>query len=216
VSVPVRQFREAARRSQCVNNLKQIGLAMHNHLSAHNNAFPAAYVAAKDGKPLLSWRVQILPFLEEQELYDQFHLDEPWDGPHNKPLIARMPKAYACPSGSKALAAGGKTTYLTPRGPATIFPGAVGVKIQDVADGTSNTVLLVEAGDDLAVTWTKPDDWEVAPEFQTRGLFGHHPRGTNFGFADGSVRFLKETVSPKLLQAMTTRDGGEVLGEDDR
>ena len=214
VSVPVRQFREAVHRSQCVNNLKQIGLAMHNYHSTHNT-FPAAFVAAKDGKPLLSWRIQLLPFLEQKELYDQFHLDEPWDGPHNKPLIARMPKVFACPSGSKALAAEGKTTYLTPRGPATMFPGAVGIRLQDVNDGTSNTVLVVEAGDDLAVTWTRPDDWEVGPELKTRGLFGHHPRGTNFGFADGSVRFLKETITPKLLQAMTTPNGGEVLSADD-
>jgi prepilin-type processing-associated H-X9-DG protein len=215
VFVPVRQLRESARRTRCVKNLLQIGLAMHNHLFSHNNVFPAAFVADKDGKPLLSWRVMILPFLDQKELFDQFHLDEPWDGPHNKPLIAKMPKVFACPNGNKALAAEGKTTYLTPRGPGTIFPGAVGVKIQDVTDGTSNTLMVVEAADSSAVIWTKPDDWEVGPASKIQDLVGHHPRGTNFGFADGSVRFLMGTVTPKLLQALLTRKGDEVLNADD-
>jgi hypothetical protein len=213
VSVPVLQAREASRRVQCTNNLKQIGLAMHNYLSTHGT-FPAAFVAGKDGKPLLSWRVMILPFVEQEELYKQFHLDEPWDGPHNKALIARMPGVFACPSGSKALAAEGKTSYLTPRGPATVISGAVGIKIKDITDGSSNTILVVDASDDLAVTWTRPDDWSTAPEFTIQGLFGHHPNGTPFGMCDGSVRFFKQTISPKLLQALTTRNAGEVIDFD--
>jgi prepilin-type processing-associated H-X9-DG protein len=214
VAVPIAQAREGARRSQCTNNLKQIGLAMHNFHSV-NGTFPPAYTASKDGKPLLSWRVHILPYLEQKALYDEFHLDEPWDSPHNKALIPRMPAPYACPSGSRTLAREGKTSYLAPRGPATIFPGPQAVKLQDITDGTSNTILVVDAADALATTWTKPDDWEVAPDFKTQGLFGHHTRGTNFGFADGSVRFLKETVKAKLLQALTTRNGNEVISSDD-
>jgi len=210
VSVPVLQAREAARRTQCVNNLKQFGLAMHNYLSAHGS-FPPAYVSGKDGKPLLSWRVLILPFIEQEALFKEFHLDEAWDSPHNKALIPRMPRVFTCPSASKALAAEGKTAYLVPRGPATIFPGAVGVKIKEITDGTSNTILVVDAGDDLAVIWTKPDDWSTSPEFSIRGLFGHHRLGTNFGLADGSVRFLRETVPTETLKAMTTRNVGEVI-----
>ncbi len=93
----VQAAREAARRAQCVNNLKQIGLALHNYHDT-TNGFPAAAITSKDGKPLLSWRVAILPYIEQQELYNQFHLNEPWDSPHNKTLIARMPVAYNCPS----------------------------------------------------------------------------------------------------------------------
>jgi prepilin-type processing-associated H-X9-DG protein len=109
----------------------------------------------------------------------------------------------------------GKTTYLTPRGPATIFPGARAIKIREITDGTSNTILVVDASDPSAVIWTKPDDWEVPPDFKTRGLFGHHPAGTNFAFADGSVRLLKETIAPELMQALVTRNGGEVVSSDD-
>ncbi len=211
VSVPLAQAREAARRTQCVNNLKQMGLAMHNYLSTYNT-FPPAFTKGKDGKPLLSWRVHILPYLEQQALYKEFHLDEPWDSEHNKPLIARMPTIYACPSGK---AGEGKTCYLTPRGPATIFPGAEGVKIQDVTDGTSNTLLVVETNDDAAVIWTKPDDWETAPALNLKSLFGHHPGGTEVGFADGSVRFIKDTIAAKILEALLTRNGGEVINQDD-
>ena len=212
--LPIRQAREAARRSRCANNLKQIGLAMHNYHSAHD-AFSGAFSAGPDGKPLLSWRVHILPYLEQKALYDEFHLDEPWDSPHNKALIPRMPPVFACPSGSRAAAREGRTTYLTPRGPATIFPGAQAIKIQEITDGTSNTIFVVDASDAAAVVWTKPDDWEAPPDYATRGLFDHHPAGTNFAFADGSVRFIRETITPKLLRALITRNGGEVISSDD-
>ncbi|MDR3639669.1 MAG: DUF1559 domain-containing protein [Isosphaeraceae bacterium] len=214
IAVPIRQARAAARRSQCVNNLKQIGLAMHNYHAKFNN-FPPAFSASKEGKPLLSWRVHLLPLIDQAPLYAKFHLDEPWNSAHNRALIGQMPRVYACPDGSRALAREGKTTYLTPRGPATIFPGAEPVKIQEITDGTSNTIMVVDVSDSLAVTWTKPDDWDVGPELNIKELLGHHPRGTNISFADGSVRFLKETIKPKTLQTLLTRNGGEVISSDD-
>ena len=118
-----RPARQAAIRSQCVNNEKQIGLAIHNYIVSHGS-FPPAYTHDKAGKPLLSWRVLILPYIEQDALYKEFHLDEPWDSPHNKALIARMPATYRCPGENEELARQGKTRYLTPRGKATIFPGA--------------------------------------------------------------------------------------------
>jgi prepilin-type processing-associated H-X9-DG protein len=216
VTLPVRRMRETASRAQCVKNLKQLALGLHNYHSAHKT-FPAAYNTGPDGKPLLSWRVHILPFLDScQDLYNEFHLDEPWDGPHNLALIPRMPKVYACPSESRKSAGEGKTTYLVPRGPATIFPGARAVPIQEVTDGTSNTILIVDASDEAAVPWTKPDDWGVAQTIDPRALFGHHPHpdGTNFAFGDGSVRFLKRTIAPRVLEALTTRNGNEVISAD--
>ena len=93
----VQSAREAARRAQCVNNLKQIGLAMHNYASA-NGGFPPAAIVDPRGKPLLSWRVAILPYLDANPLYAKFKLDEPWDSPHNKELLKYMPAVYGCPS----------------------------------------------------------------------------------------------------------------------
>jgi len=181
---------ENAGRTMCINNLKQIGLAMHNYHDWHKS-FPPASSVDKSGKPLLSWRVLILPYLDQEALYKEFHLDEPWDGEHNRALIDRMPPTYRCPGGSSKRADLGKTTYLTPRGKATIFPGSEGIKIQKITDGTSNTIFVVDAGNDRAVTWTQPDDWDVDPKFDLKGIFGHHPDGTVFSFADGSVRFIK-------------------------
>ena len=86
---------------QCVNNLKQIALAMHN-FHAGNNAFPRPAILDEKGKPLLSWRVAILPYIDQQALYDKFKLDEPWDSPHNKALLKEMPAIYRCPIRTKA------------------------------------------------------------------------------------------------------------------
>ena len=202
----------------CVNNENRIGLAIRLYIARHDS-FPPAFSRDKAGKPLLSWRVLILPYLDQGALYDEFHLDEPWHSPHNKALVAKMPATYRCPSQSVDLRQG-KTRYLAARGKATIFPGTEIVKLRDVTDSASNTIMVVDAGDANAVIWTKPDDWEVDPEPNTNGVFNSHAarfdNGTYFVFADGSVRFLHETISPRLFRALLTRNGGEVLTSQDR
>jgi Protein of unknown function (DUF1559) len=213
-----RPARQAAMRSQCVNNEKQIGLAIHNYISVHG-AFPPAFTQDKAGKPLLSWRVLILPYLEQDPLYKEFHLDEPWDSDHNKALISKIPVTYRCPTGNDNLTAQGKTRYLTPRGKATIFPGTETIKLRDVTDGTSNTIMVIDAGDANAVIWSKPDDWDVDAEPDTAAVFRSHSgsqgNGSNFGIADGSIRFLSEKIKPAALKALLSRNGGEVINWDD-
>ncbi len=200
---------EAARRAQCVNNMKQIGLAMHNHHAA-KNVFPQA-VRDKDGKPLLSWRVAILPYIEQQELYNKFHLDEPWDSEHNKALIKEMPAVYLCPSRAKAEPF--TTSYRTFVGKGALFDEKEDTGLQVVTDGTSNTILVVEAKD--AVTWTKPDDIKFDPEAKgLQGADSNHPGGFNALFADGSVRFIKKSINELVWRALITRAGGEVVSSD--
>ncbi len=161
VSAIIRPAREASTRSGCTNNEKQIALALHNYASAHKGAFPPATTTGKDGKPLLSWRVMILPYLEQDALFKEFHQDEPWDSPHNKALIARMPETYRCPLQAVRSAREGKTRYVGLRGAGTIFRGDQPVGLRDITDGTSNTIFYLDAGDDHAVTWSKPDDLEM-------------------------------------------------------
>ena len=154
----------AARRAQSINNLKQIGLALHNFHSA-NSHFPAD-IRGKDGKPLLSWRVQILPFLEQPELFNDLQLDEPWDSPHNKALLERMPAVFAVPNSPGEP---GMTFYRGFTGTGTLFDPKVpeGVGIETITDGTSNTIAVVEAKE--AVPWTKPDsDISVADDPEAR------------------------------------------------
>jgi prepilin-type processing-associated H-X9-DG protein len=207
--------RRAATRTQCVNNLKQIMLALHNYHSKHDK-FPPQYSSSKDGKPLLSWRVLILPFVEQQALYDQFHLDEPWDSAHNRTLISKMPAVFRCPDERDGLAKDGKTRYLAPRSADTIMRGAEPVALREITDGTSNTIMVLDAGDDRAVEWTKPADWEFDPDPAVQTIFtSHEPNGTNMAFADGSVRFIRVTIQAATLRALFTRAGGEVIGADE-
>jgi prepilin-type processing-associated H-X9-DG protein len=198
-------------RTSCVNKLKQIALAMHNYHDV-NQHFPAVASFDKDGKPLLSWRVHLLPFLEQNELYKEFHLDEPWDSEHNRKLIAKMPAIFRCPSTRAEL---GRTTYVVPVGPSTIFTGGPqGIPIKEINDGTSNTIMVLDAADSHAVIWTQPDDLKVDLKQPRAGLVEHHPGGFNAALADGSVRLIAETVSDKTLAAAFTRSGGEILGPD--
>jgi hypothetical protein len=202
----VQAAREAARRAQGTNNLKQIGLAMHNYHDARKS-FPPAFKADKDGKPLLSWRVLILPYLEEEELYGQFNLDEPWDSAHNKPLIAKMPGVYKSPN--SRFSGEGKTNYLTVRGEKTVFSGSKGIRIAEITDGTSNTIMAVEASDEKAVPWTKPDDFEYDEKDPMAGLSGLHASVFLVLFADGSVQAISGSLDADMLKAFFTRNGGE-------
>lgn len=216
VALPgVTSARSAAMRSQSINDMKQIGLAIHNHVSA-NNTIPGP-IRDKNGKPLLSWRVAILPFLEQAPLFNEFHLDEPWDSPHNRTLLDRMPQVYAIPNSSTEP---GKTFYRSFSGPRTLFDPSMkdGINFAHITDGTSNTLALVEARQ--AVEWTRPDNEIPFDEKEPTGkplleqLGGHFPGGFNALMLDGSVRFLKETVNPIVLKALVTRDGGEVISGD--
>ncbi len=204
----VQAARESARRVQSMNNLKQLTLAIHNYVSVCGS-LPPAYTTSKDGKPLLSWRVAILPYIEQTTLYNQFHKDEPWDSPHNKTLLAMMPATFRSP---RSAAAGGMTTYLGAAGPHGIFPGAKPVRFQDIIDGTSNTIMLVEAPDAAAVPWTKPDDFVPNLDNPLRGLAGSWPGSFLAAFADGSVRMISYGTDAKTLKALFTRDGGEAIG----
>jgi hypothetical protein len=208
----VQAAREAARRMQGSNNLKQIGLAMHNFHDTYR-AFPAGYSANAEGDPLLSWRVHILPFIEQQALYDQFHLDEPWDSPHNKTLIAKMPEIYRCPN-SVAKPDAGMTNYVGVVGKDGIFVrpkngDRLGTGMREIRDGTSNTIMTLEVPDETAVVWTKPTDFTPDKDEPTKGLTGLRPGGFQAGFADGSVRFIAETIDVGMLQALFTKNGGE-------
>jgi hypothetical protein len=195
--------KRAAERARSTNNLRQLGLALHTYHDM-DGAFPAAASYSKDGKPLLSWRVHILPYIEQDQLYKQFKLDEPWDSEHNKKLIAKMPAVYRTP-GAKDRA--GFTSYLGIAGTQAMFAGKKGVAIKDVIDGTSNTILLVEADDEHAVEWTKPVDLKFDAE---KPLTGLRPAFSAL-FVDGSVHYFAKQPEAKVMKALFTRNGGEVV-----
>jgi hypothetical protein len=206
-----KKVQEAAARSQSSNNLKQIAIAMHSYHDTTNSLPPAA-VCDKNGKPMLSWRVLILPYIEAGDLYKQFKLDEPWDSENNKKLIEKMPRVYAVP-GSKAKP--NETHYRVFVGNGAAFDYLKGAKLTDFQDGTSNTLLVVTAKD--PVIWTKPDELEFDPDKDMTKLLGFVPSEsvTMAAFGDGSVRALSKSIAKKTLNALITRSGGEVINNDD-
>jgi RNA polymerase sigma factor (sigma-70 family) len=201
---------ESDARQQSTQNLKMLALAMHNYLSEYGQ-FPPAAVYSNDGRPLLSWRVLLLPYLDERALYTQFKLDEPWDGPTNKKLLEKMPAIFSPtpgkPKGSY------DTVYQVFTGKGTIFPSPKTSKISDITDGTSNTILIVEAA--KAVPWTKPDDLPFDAKTPLPKLGGVIKQGFMTAFADGSVRFLKHSIKEASLRKLITSNGGEVIGADE-
>lgn len=199
------------------DNLKHLAAALHHYASASaNNAFPTNAIYSKDGRPLLSWRVALLPFLGEQKLFTEFRLDEPWDSDHNKKLIGKMPEVFRNPRMRQKQP--GMTTYLAPVGERLIFTGT-DRKVRmphDIPDGTSNTIGLVDAADGRAVVWTRPEDLRVDPNAPIKGLIGHYPGYFLAAFADGTVHALPKNLPPQTLWALFTRDGGEAVGNWER
>ena len=201
----VQQAREAARRAQSKNNMKQMMLAFHNYHDRYGH-FPAQANYDNNGKPLLSWRVHILPFIDQQALYSRFKLNEPWDSPHNRQLIRLMPPTYANPN----LPSGSVTNYLAVVGADSVV-STTGVNVRQITDGTSRTVVLVEVDANRAVPWTKPVDHEIKATDPKAGLGGLRPGGFHVSMADGRVVFVPISVDSKYIQALATKSGGEVV-----
>jgi hypothetical protein len=170
-------------------------------------------VHGPDGKPLLSWRVLLLPFIEQDELYKQFHLDEPWDSPNNIRLLDRMPATYAAPGHKKALIPPNHTVCHVFIGKGTAFEGPCGLRLKDdFPDGTSNTLLFVEVGE--PVPWTKPEDIVYDPAGPLPPLRGLFKDGFRACTADGSRRFVRYDMPEESLRAIITRNGGEKVPVD--
>jgi len=161
-------------------------------------------VIGKDGKTPHSWRVAILPYVEGQAVYNQYKFDEPWDSESNKKLIGQMPATLRDPGADPKSEF---SSYFALTGESTVFGPKEGAKIQEILDGTSNTILIVEAKRDIP--WTKPEDIAYDPAKPLPKLGGLRPNGYNTAFADGSVRFISQTIDEMTLRALITRAGGE-------
>jgi hypothetical protein len=205
---------EARLRRQSINNLRQIGIALHSFHDATKNLPPQAICDPKSGKPLLSWRVAILPYIEQGPLYRQFKLDEPWDSAHNIKLLDQMPPQYApvVPTKEKNV-----TFYQGFSGPGTMFEmtrapespwGARGTGLARIPDGTANTIMVVEAG--TAVPWSKPEDltYEPSPKWTAPKLGGMFKDGFHVLYGDASAGFVRFPVSSEeLRRGVDGRDG---------
>jgi hypothetical protein len=170
-------------------------------------------VCGQDGKALLSWRVLLLPFLGEEDLYQAFRLDEPWDSPHNVHLLRRMPLVYAPPRGKAGQVPPYHTICHVFVGEGTPFEdGKVLSLTKDFPDGTSFTFLVVEAGE--PVPWTKPDDLRYEKDGPLPGLGSVFKDGFRVRMADSSGHWIKKGTSEATVRALITRNGGDTPGDD--
>jgi RNA polymerase sigma factor (sigma-70 family) len=208
---------EAPRETELITrsaaNLRKIATGIHAYVEAEKG-FPPPAVLGADGSPLLSWRVAILPYIGEKELHAQFRLDEPWDGPHNKALLEKLPKVYAPVASSSPKA--GATYYQAFNGKGAFFENPKGLPLgpdqnpySEISDGTVNTLMVVEAG--TTVPWTKPEDLRYTPGKPAPKLGGQFRDGFTAVTADGATRFIKRSIDPMILDAMITRNGGEII-----
>jgi hypothetical protein len=197
-------------------SLKAIGLAMHNYYAMYKK-LPPAVVRDPQDRPLYSWRVLLLPYLEDEAVYEQFRLDEPWDSPHNKALLGRTPWYYQPALGG--VDGPGLTRYRVFVGPGTAFERD-GLRWADFPDGPACTLLVVEAAE--PVFWSQPAELTYDPvgplpplggAFTKPAYFLGYEVGRRPGFAacfaDGSIRFLDARTDEATLRALVTRDGGE-------
>lgn len=176
-------------------------------------ALPPAYLADAAGRPMHSWRVLLLPFLDQRDLYEAYDFNEPWDGPNNRKLIAQRPNVYALHD--KASQTGTDTNYLAVVGAETAWPGATPLRYDEVGDGTSDTILIVEnVGSGIA--WTAPRD--LSFETMPLNLAVASPEGISSRYTppaavtlDGRVRTLHLELPMEGLRALLTANGGDYV-----
>jgi RNA polymerase sigma factor (sigma-70 family) len=199
-----------AQRAKSMNNLKQILLALHNYHDVNGNM--PHDITDKDGKPILSWRVAILPYLDQDNLFKQFRLDEPWDSDHNKKLLALMPSTYRTPGIEPKDSI--KTHYQGFVGPDTMFEPGKKIKMQDIQDGTSNTIAVVEAGP--PVEWSKPADIPYDPKKPLTKLEGPFANVMLAAHGDGAARAYPRDVPEKTMRLLIERGDGQVIPDLDK
>ena len=214
----VQASREAARRMQCMNHMKVIVLAIHNYHDARG-VLPPLYTVDADGKPLHSWRVLLLPYMEQTALYSQIRLNEPWDSEYNKQFHNVNIPVYRCPSNPN-IADRANCNFAAIAGEGFVpakKAGSMGdYTMERLADGTSDTIAIVEVKQPFC--WMDPTA-DVTLDELSKGINvpggrvgSFHTNGCNVGMFDGSVRFFNQTIDLKLLRALGTCAGGESVG----
>ena len=206
----VQATRSQSRQIQCLSQARQIGMAFESYHAVHGH-YPPSYIADEDGRPLHSWRVLILPYLgpDENALYDQFDLNQPWDDPANRRLVDQMPSIYACPA-SEMASAMSETSYCVVEGPAFMFDADKTVAREDLLEGETAVLMLVEVNHS-AIEWTEPKDVDAdrlacGINSGMQGCCGsEHRQGIVVLFSDGSSEIVSETTPPAEFVEMASR-----------
>jgi hypothetical protein len=206
-------------RLHCINNQHQITLALHHYASEHGH-FPPAYIADADGKPMHSWRVLLLPYLDRKDIYEAYNFKEFWNGPNNSKLISQMPHIFACPSNNKKPDC---TNYVAVVGPKTAWPGEKTCSTDEITagDGCSETILLMELPNS-DINWMEPRDLayeelcDKMTPYKRAEIFGAHNGVSVVSFVDGHTVILSEPFLQKNIGALLTKNGGEKIDFNDQ
>lgn len=207
----VRRAREAARRTQCRNNLKQLGMALHNYHDKYG-VFPPVCTVDERGQPMHSWRTLLLPYLDQQALYEKIDLSKPWNDPSNAEALNTQLFEFLCPSAIHPLT---HTTYLAVATEHSVLRRTASLRIDEISDGTSNTILVIDVPMVEAIPWMEPRDADTSLALSFRTATKHpHTGGAHVLFADGAVRFLSQIIKEDVARALLTADGGEEIGNN--
>ncbi len=215
----VRDAREAARQTACRGHFCQLNLALSNYQEVYG-CLPPAYVADVNGKPMHSWRVLILPFMDGNDLYKKYRFDEPWNSPHNSQLQYDHPRRQYCCPGCPDPGQSLFTNYVVIAGSNTAFPGSQSTRTVDFEDGDANTILIAEINNS-DIHWMEPRDlFFETMSFQLNdpirpSISSPHPKGPAVCFHDvcGGIR-LHSSITPITLRALTTISGHEPVARD--
>jgi hypothetical protein len=210
--LPAVGSRPAGPKATCGNNMRMILIALEQY-HADYGTFPPAYIADKDGRPMHSWRVLILPYIEQSVLYGRYRFDEPWDGPNNRKLADLIIKSYTCPKDQPTATT--ETSYVAVTGPGTAWPGEGGLARGSLKDGPGNVILIVEVHNS-GIHCMEPRDLHVTQMATTinpkhgQGVSSAHTDGAWIGMADGAVRFLKDDTPQDVLRSHIQIDDGTI------
>ena len=204
-----------ARRTQSVNNLRQLGLAALGYANASPAGLPPGATFTKYGEALHSWQTLLLPGLDAIDLYQQIDLSVPWNNPRNAPLFKTDFWPLWNPGCHETQdTAGYALSHYS--GNVHVIGGDRSLALNEITDGASTTILAGEVAGAF-LPWGQPGNWRDPAKGINRspdGFGGPFPGGANFVLADGSVKFIKNGIDPKVLKALGTPRGGETLPPD--
>ena len=205
---PLPPVRTPSLRILCLNNMRQIALATL-HYELKNGHFPPSYIADENGRPMHSWRVLLLPHMEQQALYDRYRMDEPWDGPNNSKLHDEIVSVYRCPNSSSGEHC---TDYVLITGEGTAFENDQPIAVGAITDGSSNTIMITEISGSN-IHWMKPQDISLDQflGLEKTATTPNHKNTRNVALFDGSTHAIGMDVNVEELKKLVMIADGEVV-----